>query len=318
LPTAAFLVAVALPWTTIRPAYQYPEPLAAVPVEAAFGPFSFRDGGGEIQLVGVEVAPEQSTEPGGDSPIEVVLYWKAVEPVSKDYLSAVNLLGRNNVSVGQVNRYPAMGMIPTSQWEPGQIWRDVYHVYANGDAEAPARLRILVALYDAEQEKDIPAVGPDGTATALLIVGEARLAVRETAEPEIAQPLEVPLADQITFLGYVLSPASPGAEEIATIDLYWRADGRPSQDYTVFIHLVDAAGNQIAGADGPPLNGDFPTGWWREGDVIQDSHLMQISAETAPGEYTILIGLYDPQTGQRSPRLDGRGDVIQLPVTIGR
>jgi hypothetical protein len=318
LPVAAFLIALLLPWTTIRPAYERPEPVGAVPGEAVFGPFSFQDGGGEIQLVGVEVAPEQSTEPGGSNPIEVVLYWQAVEPVSKDYLSTVHLLGRYNVSVGHVNRYPAMGMIPTSQWQPGQIWRDVYHVYVNDGAEAPARLQILATLYDAEQKKDIPAVGPDGAETELLIVGEARLAAGERFEPGIEQLNEIPLADNITFLGYELSPASPGAGETLVVDLYWRADGRPSLDYTVFIHLVDSAGNQIAGADGPPLSGDFPTVWWREGDVVQDRHMMQIPAEMEPGEYTLLIGLYDPQTGQRAARLDGQGDAIQLPVTIGR
>lgn len=50
---------------------------------------------------------------------------------------------------------------------------------------------------------------------------------------------------------------------------------------------------------------------------MRDRHMMQIPAELSPGEYALLVGLYDPQTGQRSPRLDGQGDAIQLPMVIG-
>jgi hypothetical protein len=63
----------------------------------------------------------------------VILYWKALEPVERDYLSTTHLLGRQATSVGQVNRYPGGGMIPTSLWEPGQIWRDVYQINVSQD-----------------------------------------------------------------------------------------------------------------------------------------------------------------------------------------
>jgi hypothetical protein len=125
------------------------------------------------------------------------------------------------------------------------------------------------------------------------------------------------LADNITFSGYGLIPATPEPGQTLTITLFWQANGRPSQDYTVFVHLLDRAGNQAAGADGPPQNGDFPTGWWRSGDLIKDGHLMLIPADLPAGEYTLSLGLYDPQTGQRLPRQDGQGDTIRLPVTIG-
>lgn len=317
LPGAFLLVALIIPWTSIRPAYRYPEPLESVPEEAAFGPFAFLAGGGEIRLVGVEMQPGQGTEPAGNEPVEVVLYWQAVEPVTEDYLSTVHLLGRDNISVGQVNRYPAGGMIPTSQWQPGQIWRDVYQVYANKAAEGPVRLRILAALYDAEEKTAVTAIGPEGATTELLIVGEARLAAGEVEEAEVERPLLVQLADNITFLGYDLSPLSPTPGETITLTLYWQAEDNPTLDYTVFVQLLDAGGMQVAGADGPPANGDFPTDWWRAGDMVTDNHLMQIPTEIEPGNYTILIGMYDPKTGQRLPRPDEQGESISLPLTIG-
>ncbi len=68
LATLFFIMAALLPWIAIRPAYTYPEPLAAVPEEALFGPITFRMGDGEIQLVGVEVPPNQSVRPAGKVP----------------------------------------------------------------------------------------------------------------------------------------------------------------------------------------------------------------------------------------------------------
>jgi hypothetical protein len=209
-----------------------------------------------------------------------------------------------------------MGMIPTSQWKPGQIWRDVYHIYVNDDAEAPARLQILATLYDAEQEKAIPAMGPDGGETARIVVGEARLGGGESSELELDHIQKISFADTITFLGYEFMPAAADPGETLTIDLYWRADGTPSLNYTVFIHLVDTNGNQLAGADGPPMNGNFPTVWWRQGDAVRDRHMIRIPADLEPKEYTLLIGLYDPQTGQRLLRSDRQGDTISLPVSI--
>ena len=49
-------------------------------------------------------------------------------PVTADYISSVHLLGREFKSEGQIDRYPAMGMIPTSRWQRGDIYRDEYRI----------------------------------------------------------------------------------------------------------------------------------------------------------------------------------------------
>ena len=316
LSSLAFLTAIVLPLITIRPAYKYPEPLNSVPQDAQFGPITYRAGGGEIQLVGVEMAPDQSVTPGGD-PVEITLYWQSIQSVDRDFLSAVNLLGRKNESVGHVNRYPARGMAPTTRWEPGQIWQDTYRLFPSDDAEAPARLAVRVALYDPQRKNDVIAYSPDGLPIDLLLVGEARLGEERQTESKPANLLEVLLADGITLQGYNLSPqpASPG-EEIS-LTLYWQATGTPSDNYTVFVHLNDAAGNQIAGADSPPLDGDYPTQLWQAGDQVVDEHVIIIPADLPPGNYEISVGLYNPVNGARLPMLDGSGDAVRLPVNVG-
>ena len=257
----------------------------------------------------------QSVTPAG-KPVEVALYWQAVHLVERDYVSTVHLLGRGYTSVGQINRYPAWGMIPTSRWQAGQIWRDVYHVYVNADAETPTRLRVNVGLYDAQAGRALAASGPDGMPMQMVIVGEARLGSDQAASLQPPALLEVALADGIILTGYGLDPqpAVPGDE--VRVTLYWQATATPSQDYTVFVHLLGPDGSQVAVADAPPVGNDYPTSLWREGDQVEDPHIMPLPSELLPGTYRISIGLYDPVTGVRVARLDGTGDSIAWPLTV--
>jgi 4-amino-4-deoxy-L-arabinose transferase-like glycosyltransferase len=322
---ALLVAAIMLPWLVIRPAYALPQPLTAVPPAAQFGPITFSAAGDAIQLVGAVVAPGQTVTPGG-GPVEVTLYWQVTTPVAKDYVSSIHLLGRGYTSVGQINRYPASGLIPTSRWRPGQIYRDVYHVYVGKTAVAPSRLRLLVSIFDLESDQPLPAFGPNGTPIEFLLLAEtARLAAGPAHTPEPETRLNVPFAGGITLVGYdmIPQPTPPGA--IGRLTLYWQASGAEGQayvpllqDYTVFVHLLDAAGNQIVNADAPPVNGDYPTSMWQAGDVADDLHLLPLPPDLPTGEYHIAVGLYDPVTGARLGRLDEAGDFVEFPIMVAR
>jgi 4-amino-4-deoxy-L-arabinose transferase-like glycosyltransferase len=293
-----FLVAAIVPWLTIRPAYAFPKPMDSIPQEAMFGPISFLAKEGEIQLVGVEMEPGQNVIPGGD-PVEVVLYWQAVQPVEDDYLSAVNILGRENEVVGHVNRFPAWGMLPTSEWKAGQIWRDEYRLFASDDAASPALLIVRIALYDPVEKDDVPAIGPNGLPIELLLVGEARLGTEDVGELSPANQLITSFKDGIALQGYDLDNLTVIPGDSRQLTLYWLSDNQPSLDYTVFIHLVDANGMQVANADSPPVGGYYPTHLWRAGEQIVDEHVLTIPAELKAGEYGLVVGMYDPESGHR-------------------
>jgi 4-amino-4-deoxy-L-arabinose transferase-like glycosyltransferase len=320
--TALLAAAAIMPWVAIRPAYAYPMPLDTVPEQARFGPVTFASGESAtpsreaIRLVGVELEPGQEVLPNG-APVKLALYWEAVEPTEQDLVTSVHLLGPGYESMGRINRYPASGMIPTSQWMAGQIWRDIYHVPVDTNPANPVRLLVSPGVYDAKADRPLLANSPDGESISLLTVGESRLTPirEEPLQPFV--PLAVALDDGISFLGYDLVPsAHPG--DVLPLTLYWEARSKPSLDYTVFVHLVDETGNQVAGADGPPVGGDSPTSWWRSGDQIADTHEMKLPAGMPPGDYRIVVGLYDPGSGQRLMRADDQGDAftLDLPVTL--
>jgi hypothetical protein len=297
--------ALILPWLVIRPAYALPQPLAEVPDEARFGPITFSAGEDELLLVGVEVPPDQSVVPGASGPI------------SQDYLSSIHLLGRGNKSVGQVNRYPASGMVLPTQWQAGQIWRDVYTVFVKKDADAPSRLRIRVAFFDSSKDSDLSAEGPDSLPIDLLIIGEARLEHPDLSamQPDII--VNNDLSEGISLWGYDKIPDSLQAGDQLLLSLYWQVDTVLSKDYTVFLHLLDSQGVPVAVADGPPVGGDYPTYLWQPRDKIKDEHLLNVPASLPAGEYYLSVGFYDSRTLQRLPLADGSGDAIALPISIG-
>lgn len=103
--------------------------------------------------------------------------------------------------------------------------------------------------------------------------------------------VEATLGDGIDLLAHSASPGAGGVQ----VQLTWAATSRPSKSYTVFIHLLDAAGKMVAQADSQPRGGDFPTSVWQAGDRIADSYSLQ----APPGRYTVEAGMYELATLQR-------------------
>ena len=84
--------------------------------------------------------------------------------------------------------------------------------------------------------------------------------------------------------------ATPGAP--VTLQFQWDALTTPAADYTLFVHVVDAAGTLVAQQDQPPLGGFAPTHTWQPGQRIADTVTLTLPPDLAPGNYTVRAGLY--------------------------
>ena len=315
VPVLMLLLSIALPFFVIRQNYAHPKPLAEVPSDARYGPIRFASEDGAIELVGVELEPDQSRVPGDPEPLRLTLYWRSAETVSNDYLSGINVLGRELEVAARVNRHPAWGAIPTSDWEPDQIWQDAYQVYLSDEATAPNRLRFKVDLFDPESESGLVATDASGAPIELLIVGEARLAESEVTVVEPSVRLSQEFAQGVVLYGYNM-PRRIRAGQQLPVELTWISQQQPARDYTVFVQLLDSSGQLVGSGDAEPvLNGEYPTGLWRQGDVIVDGHMVQVSAELPPATYTIAVGLYDRETFARLPLVNG-GDAVTWTIEV--
>ncbi len=310
ISTVLLLLAFLLPLKTIRPAYAMPQPLTVVPPEALVDPVIFDVAGGKLQLAGIMMEENQNVMQG-DGPVIVTLYWQALSLMDVDYISSLHLLGRELDSTGQIDRYPAMGMIPTSRWQTGEIYRDLYHIYPNESAVSPAQLRVAVSIYDDETDTTLPAVNEEGLPVDPVFVGSpVRLGAKANDLPLLEITTNAHFQQGITLAGVNGVEGVPG--ETVPITLYWKASDIPEADYTVFVHLLDKNGERITGADAPPVNNYFPTSMWLAGDVVDDIHLLHLPDDLATGEYQIIVGLYDPQTGIRLLRVDEAKEFVEI------
>jgi hypothetical protein len=91
------------------------------------------------------------------------------------------------------------------------------------------------------------------------------------------------------------------------LQLHWRALETPTEDYTVFVHLLDEAGNLVAQQDNPPLRGQRPTTTWAAGEALIDPYDVSLPTDLPPGEYVLTAGLYRLEDLERLPVQDSGG-----------
>jgi hypothetical protein len=289
-----FGLALWLPYGLVAPEY-IPSPLlteAAIPPRVNRLNLTFND---EIKLIGAELGLDK-VRPGERVPVTV--YWQALKPMNANYSVFVHLIGREYQNVGQFNSYPALGLRPTTTLQPGQIWRDTYPTLVNGGSQAPTRLLVNVGLFNIREpgRPGFPAIGPDGREVSPA-VGQLKLVPVAWSPPPTTPPL-AEFGDNIELNSFRLENCAR-RETPCLLTLTWLAQGVPSADYTVFIQLWQAD-RQVKGFDNPPLGNDYPTHLWEAGEVIEDPHPLDL-ASVAPGEYKLLVGLYNLTSGDRLP-----------------
>jgi 4-amino-4-deoxy-L-arabinose transferase-like glycosyltransferase len=302
----------AAPFTAIAPAYRRPPVLTRqeIPVTLPRVEATFQD---EIRLVAYDLAPRE-VAPG--EPMVVTLYWECLRPVTRDHSAYIHVFGLDGVKIAQRDTFPGMGNYAPTLWQPGEVIRDRYEVTIADGAAGPVAAQIEVGLYDLQTMNPLPVT--DGLGQPVGRVLLERVKVRApTAPAQPAHTVDALYGERVRLRGYDLPLQIVQPGQTAPLTLHWEALGPLPADYTVFIHLVSADGAAIGQGDGPPLGGEYPTSYWAAGEFLRDEHLLNVSADAPPGRARLLVGLYDPETGQRLPlgtNPDGAVEIATLEV----
>ena len=105
-----------------------------------------------------------------------------------------------------------------------------------------------------------------------------------------------------------LATVQPGS--VLPITLQWETRQPVTEDYHVFVHLLDAEGNLAAQSDSQPALWARPTSSWTPGEPIEDRHALLLPADLPPGDYTLIAGLYLPESGERLQTSSGETSVV--------
>jgi hypothetical protein len=104
--------------------------------------------------------------------------------------------------------------------------------------------------------------------------------------------------------------------------IFWEVVEPLPANQFIFVHILDTDGNRPTQRDAPPWQGRFPTQTWRPGSLVVTADDVYLPPGMVPGEYRIVIGMYDPESFARLPVMlngvpvpEGQLEVGQFTVT---
>jgi hypothetical protein len=120
---------------------------------------------------------------------------------------------------------------------------------------------------------------------------EGHIVYYEKQTAQIANPLSVTFGKVIALEGYKLSADAP-----SQLTLFWRRLSADAVDYKITLRLLNSEGGVVAQYDDQPYSGFFPITAWPVGVLLPEELTLPSTDVLPPGEYTLVIGLYDLKT----------------------
>ncbi|MBI2848865.1 MAG: glycosyltransferase family 39 protein [Chloroflexi bacterium] len=263
--------------------------------------------GDEIEMIAWR--SEDQAKSGEET--SITLIWRILKvPKEEDRSLFFHLLDGQEKMWGQGD-FASISSYPIAEWRPGDVVIGSYKLKVRNDTPAGV-YSLQVGIYNAKSLDRLPTAG-DGQGRTSLPLGTIKIipSKKKIETASIQHPLREKLGDGVRLLGYDLQPLTPNSErQPMRLTLYWQPESKLTKDYTVFVHLLDARNRIIAQSDQEPGRGLSPTSSWDVGEVIADTHDLQIKPKM-PDTYRLIAGMYLPPSGERLITQTG-GDFILL------
>lgn len=139
--------------------------------------------------------------------------------------------------------------------------------------------------------------------------------------PPEAYPYEhvsmVDFGQQVRLLGWEVEGELTELEGLyyLVVTMYWQSLQPITENYRVYLQLVDGDGQIWREDDSNPIFGLFLTSQWEEGVILRDKHGLEVPHDAPPGVYYLGVSLFDPELGKGlQPAVDG--DFLLGPIRI--
>ncbi len=243
-----------------------------------------------LTLLGLDLPDE--VRPGHNLPF--ILYWQADAPLSAKMRYELSVIAPD----GRV--WKKQDSVPGAPWlDPWPINMPIAEqtsLYFNPEAE-PGVYRLRWRLIDEVEIGGRPFWRPwnrnENDLGAIEVVPWPLV----TTMPDYIAPIQVNFGPNIQLAGFITEQTS----ETLDVVLYWRAQSPPTENYFSFIHLLNADGDIVNQQAFVPVDGLRPTKGWREGEILTDAYTFDLTTDLPAGDYTIVAGLFDPETEERPP-----------------
>ena len=140
-------------------------------------------------------------------------------------------------------------------------------------------------------------------------------------------PVNAQYGDFATLMSISIEPEVVEPGDVLTITLVWHVRKSIEENYTIGVYLEDGYHQYLAGIAHYPVNGRYPTSFWKPGDIFEDRYQIYVPKDAPNGYPTggyIRVTMHCPSpTGdQYVPITDAQGNAIgkvvySLPFRIG-
>lgn len=128
-----------------------------------------------------------------------------------------------------------------------------------------------------------------------------------------------PSGGQIKLLGYDAPVQAVYPGQTAPVTLYWEAIEPFGNDYTIFLHLLDAHELVATQRDAFPGMGTLSTQWLEPGQRWAERRVLVVPDNAySPNQTVFELGLYDYSTGERLAAVDAEGQMLGDNVRFGQ
>ena len=249
------------------------------------------DFNGGVGLLGVST-DSQIVIPGQG--LTVTTLWKA-QPDAANYVDAyvhLLLVTDQGQLAGAASFWPEISTTPS-------VWGD--RVIGNRQSFlipsdlASGNLLVQVQVAASPDGPLLPVMNPLAS-SGLTTVTVAELLGLGAVQPVTAADLPAERRAELfagsLHLAEAVLPQTVPVMGVLPVSLFWEVTAPVAADYTIFVHVLDAAGNIVAQLDRPPGGGTSPTSGWQTGQLWQDTYPVPLPDGVGPGIYRVRLGLY--------------------------
>jgi hypothetical protein len=270
--------------------------------------------GDEVALLSCGLS-ETTLEPG--DVLSLSLRYQGLTHILRSYSVFVHLVDAEGRMWAQHDGAPLNGLHPTTHWVEGEIISDVRELALPQDMPE-GRYQLQMGMYLPGTMEHLPVLGPEGEPLGeAAILGYVKVERGSPALPVPQHEVSYSFEGLASLWGYDLAAGRAVPGDSVPVVLYWRADQDMTEDYTVFVHLVDEQGVIWGQQDHEPEKGFYHTSFWDVGETVADQYELTVDKETPPGDYQVEVGMYILATGERLAIVGEDGQALDDRAVLG-
>ena len=229
------------------------------------------------------------------------LLWYTEEDLPENLVVHLRLVDFWGRTIAEQASPLGSAIFPATQWQPGTYGQTPLNLRLPFGSEGWYRLQVQLTHGD-EILQAAQFTGGNWVNSGWIPINSWPIV---TTLPEEAIALDgVAFGDAISLAGYRLNRV----EDSLTVDLFWESTATMNTNYAVFVHLGQANSAPLLQSSSEPAKWLRPTSSWRVGEIVEDSHQLELSAlDSAENleDLVVSVGFYSLEDSN-----------VRLPLTV--